>query len=151
MEAFGTFASWQGKKILRATVIFSHPFEKRTAIMLVTVVLSLPDKVFHCWLLNVKMQRKACQSLHYSDFNTYWHRSHMRAKNRSDPHSHCQPLPLSHLPSLLLSPLSQHIPLIPYPPSVHTAKISHAAEQNIHFVHILTRCDTRILVEKAHT
>lgn len=153
MEAFGTFASWQGKKILRATVIFSHPFENRTVIMLVTVVLSLPDKVFQYWLSNVKMYWIACQSLYYSGFNTYWHISHMKAKNRSNPHSHHQPLLLSHLPSPLLSPLSQHIPLLlspPYPLRIHTAQLSHAAKQNVHFVHILTRCDTRMLVEK-HT
>lgn len=48
-------------------------------------------------------------------------------------------------------PFSQHIPLILYPSSVHTAKLSHVAEQNVHFVHILTRRDTRVPVEKAHT
>lgn len=45
-----------------------------------------------------------CLSLSYSGLNTYWHTSHMRAKNRNHPHCHHQlHLRLSSLPIIFYS------------------------------------------------
>ena len=59
--------------------------------------------------------------------NTYWHISHMRAKNRNHPHSHQQPLLSATSPPFYYLPFlntSLSFCLLPAPLHTHTAQLS---------------------------
>lgn len=88
-------------------------------------------------------RRSLPKSLLLRGVNTYWHTSHMRAKNRNHPHSHHQPLPP------IISPFSTHLPppaLLPAlftcthtTPLCTTCTFSVSWRERLERVHVKTR------------